>query len=289
MDQEGLISAALFVSAFRGATPLILAAMGGFLSERSGTVQIGLEGMMLAGALAGATHAHFHHAPWVSFFVAGCAGMLLAFLLAIFVISIRIDQIVAGAALNMLAFGIAPFVTKQLFDSTGSTPSLPLESRFTFGPIVVSIAVAVLITFWYRQTRSGLLLRFAGERPEALAAAGYKPQMVKWWGLLGCGFLAGLGGGSLSLFLSSSYSPSMTGGRGFIALAALIFGRWKPFPTMCACLFFAFVDAIQMRLQGQETGIPIQFIQILPYLVTIIALAGFFGKSRAPQALGQRP
>jgi simple sugar transport system permease protein len=145
----------------------------------------------------------------------------------------------------------------------------------------------VLIHFVYQKTRAGLLLRFAGENPEALNASGASVKKVRWWAVFACGQLAGWGGGSLSLFLASSYSPNMTAGRGFMALAALIFGGWKPLPTAGACLLFALTDAVQIRLQGQDSFLPVQLIQILPYVVTIIALAGFFGQSRAPKALGQ--
>ena len=183
--------------------------------------------------------------------------------------------------------GIAPFITKIAFDSTGSTPSLDIGSRFFWEPIVISFLILILAQYLYNYTRSGLLLQFAGEKPEALNSSGVSVLAVRWYSLLGCGALAGLAGSTLSLFLASSYSPNMTAGRGFMALAALIFGRWKPLPTAGACILFAAADAMQIRLQGQTSWIPVQFIQILPYLVTIIALAGFFGQSRAPKALGR--
>lgn len=288
MEDQSLISTAILLSMLRGATPLIFAAMAGLFSERSGVVQIGLEGMMLIGALTGAIVALQRESAWAGLWAAGIAGLLIALVFGFFVLFIKIDQIVAGAALNIFVFGLAPAITKIMFNSTGSTPPLPIHSRFTFEPITISIVLALLLTIWYERTKGGLLLQFAGERPQALQAAGYDPIHVRWVCLAVCGLLAGFGGASLSLFLSSGYSPEMTAGRGFIALAALIFGRWKPLPTLLACLFFAYVDAVQVQMQGISQRIPMQLIQIFPYIITMIALAGFFGKSKPPKALGQQ-
>jgi general nucleoside transport system permease protein len=286
MEIFDFLSIAFLLSILRGATPLLLAALGGLLSERSGIVQISLEGMMLMGALAGALGASFLHSPWLGMLAAGFAGSLMAAIYGFFVLQLKADQIVSGTAINILAVGVAPFITKIAFDTTGSTPSLALTERFSYEPIVLAIIVLILMRYFYAKTRAGLILQFAGESPEALGAAGFSIQKVRWWSLFGCGQLAGWAGGSLSLFLASSYSPNMTAGRGFMALAALIFGRWKPLPTAGACLLFAAADALQIRLQGNESLIPVQFVQILPYIFTIIALAGFFGQSRAPKALG---
>jgi simple sugar transport system permease protein len=141
-----------------------------------------------------------------------------------------------------------------------------------------------------RWTPSGLWVRFAGEKPEALNAAGVRVNRVRWMAVLTSGALAGLGGASLSIFLSSAFSRNMTAGRGFMALAAMIFGKWKPIPTAIACLLFAFADALQIQLQGVvlwgTEPVPVQFIQILPYVMTILVLAGVVGQSRAPRALG---
>ncbi len=275
------------MSSLRVAVPLIFAAYGGLLSERSGVIQIALEGFLLIGALAGAVTAHYTGSAWLGVLAAAAAGLTLAAVKAFFVLKLKVDQIIAGTAINLLAFGVAPFVTKVLFDSTGSTPSLPIEARFSSAPIFMAAALSLIMTYWFHKTRSGLSVQFAGEAPEALAVAGTSVLKTRWLSLMACGALAGIGGSTLSTYLSSAYSPNMTGGRGFIALAALIFGRWKPIPTLFACLFFGFTDALQIRLQGINSAIPVQFIQILPYLFTVIALAGFFGHSRAPKALGQ--
>ena len=275
------------MSTLRVAVPLIFAAYGGLLSERSGIIQIALEGFMLMGALSAAIVTHYTGSPWFGVLAAALTGVLFAGLKGFFVLSLKVDQIIAGTAINLLAFGVAPFVTKVLFDSSGSTPSLPLESRFSVAPIYFAGALTIGISFWYYKTRSGLAVQFAGEAPQALEVAGTSVLKTRWLALLSCGALAAVGGSTLSVYLSSAYSPNMTGGRGFIALAALIFGRWKPLPTLLACLFFGFTDALQIRLQGVSSAVPVQFVQILPYLFTVIALAGFFGQSRPPKALGQ--
>lgn len=284
---SSLISLAFLISILRGATPLIFASMGGLLSERSGVIQIALEGMMLMGALFAAVGALATGSPWIGFFCGALAGMASAFVFGIFALGLKTDQIIVGTGLNLLAVGVAPFVTKILYNSSGSTPNLPIEIRFSFEPVVIAAVVVAGIFYLYSKTKAGLLLRFTGEEPEAVRAAGYSVMKVRWSFLLFSGFVTGMGGASLSLFLASSYSPNMTAGRGFMALAALIFGKWKPLPTLAACLFFASIEAIQIRLQGVETGIPVQWIQMLPYLVTVVALAGFFGHSRAPKAIGQ--
>lgn len=285
-----LILSSLAMATFRMATPLLFAAYGGLLSERSGIVNVALEGFMLVGAFAGAVTAHYIGSPWWGLLAALSTGGIFAAAYAFFVIELKANQIVTGTALNLLAMGSAPFVNKILFNSTGSSPSLALEQRFTLEPLLLALALVVGMSFWFYKTYSGLWVQFAGEHPEALATSGISVRKVRWWAVVSSGVLAGMGGASLSLWLASSYSPLMTGGRGFMALAALIFGKWKPLPTFFACLFFGLADALQIRLQGVQLGgytIPVQFIQILPYALTIIALAGLFGRSQAPKALGR--
>lgn len=285
-----LLASAFAFATLRLATPLIFATMGGLLSERSGVVNLALEGFMLLGAFTGAVVGHHFESAWAGWFVAGVTGLVIGLLYAFFVIALKADQIITGMAFNLLVMGLIPFLTKIFFNSTGSTPSLLVDDRFTFEPTAMALVLVVGIAWWLYQTRSGLWVLFAGEHPEALAASGVSPVKVRWAAVTLSGFVAAWGGASLSLFLASSYSPMMTSGRGYMALAALIFGKWKPVPALMACLFFAFVDALQMRLQGLHIGtfeVPVQFIQILPYVVTVIALAGFIGKSQAPKALGQ--
>ncbi|HXI85695.1 MAG TPA: ABC transporter permease [Verrucomicrobiae bacterium] len=280
----------LVASTLRVSTPLIFAALGGMFCERSGVINIALEGMLLIGALGAAVGTLVSHSPWLGSACGMAAGVVLAAIYGLFVIRLRADQIVAGMAINMLAMGLTPFFCKILYDVTGSTPSIPIAERFQSAPLYLSWALVAICFLWMKYTPTGLWVSFAGEHPEALAAAGIRVNRVRWAAVLVSGALAGMGGASLSIFLSSSFSRDMTAGRGFMALAALIFGKWKPLPTALACLLFGFADAVQIRLQGValwgDRPIPVQFIQILPYLVTILVLAGFVGRSRAPKALG---
>src|SRR5258708_6514493 len=233
----------LLASTCRVSTPLIFAALGGLLSERAGVINIALEGLMLIGAFAAAVATAATHSPWLGSGFGICAGAALAAVYALFVIRFRSDQIVAGTAINMLALGLTPFLCKVLYDVTGSTPDIPIEQRFRSSPLYLSWCVVAICWFALRHTPAGLRLNFAGENPEALEAAGVRVNRVRWMAVLLSGALAGLGGASLSVFLSSSFSRNMTAGRGFMALAALIFGKWRPFQTALASLFFGFTDA----------------------------------------------
>lgn len=280
----------ILLSTFRISVPLVFTATGGMMSERAGVINIALEGLMLVGAFAAASIAFFTHSPWLGALGGVAAGIFLAAIYGLFVIQFRADQIVAGTAINLLAFGATPLLAKTLFDSTGATPSLELHDRFGNEPLYLALIVVLAVAAWFKYSRLGLWLGFAGEHPEALSTAGIRVRNVRWFGVLAAGALAGMGGATLSIFLSSSFSRGMTAGRGFMALAALIFGKWKPIPTFAACLFFGLTDALQIRMQGVALfggdPIPVQFIQILPYLFTVFVLAGFMGKSRPPKALG---
>jgi simple sugar transport system permease protein len=282
--------AQFLASTLRVSTPLIFAALGGMFSERAGVINIALEGFMLIGAWAAAVGTLMTHSPWLGSGLGMLAGVLLAAIYGLFVIRLRANQIVAGMAINMFAFGLTPFLCKILYDVTGSTPAIPIAQRFQSAPAYLVWLFVALAFVVMKFTPAGLWLSFAGEHPEALDAAGVRVNRVRWAAVLVSGALAGLGGAALSVFLSSSFSRSMTAGRGFMALAALIFGKWHPIGAALACLLFGFAEAAQIRLQGVilwgNQPIPVQFIQILPYVVTILVLAGFVGRSRAPKALG---
>ena len=279
-------------STLRVSTPLAFAALGGFLSERSGVVNISLEGKMLIGAFVGAVVAHYTGNAWLGAGAACLAGGALGLFYAFFAVTLAANQIIVGTALNFFALGLPPFLSNVLFGTTSSTPSLPAEARFTSAPLYLAGLALALVAFASRRTLGGLWHRVAGEHPEALLAAGVSAVRVRYVSLILSGALAGFGGATLSLFLSSGFARNMTAGRGFMALAALIVGKWRPVPAVLACLLFGFSDAFQIRLQGVKLGwgegtVPVQFIQILPYLITLVLVAGFIGKSRAPRALGR--
>ena len=280
----------ILMSILRMATPLIFATMAGLLCERSGVINIALEGLLLMGAFVGAATGFYFHSAWLGWGFAGISGIILSCLLAWLTIQKKSDQVISGMAINLLVFGAIPFLSKVIFNSTGSTPGMQLENRFTIEPVLMAFAVVALISLFLRSTYLGLWLTFAGENPESLNASGISTKKIRWFSVLTSGLLAAWGGASLSVFLASSYSPQMSGGRGFMALAALILGRWHPWKSLLACLFFGTTEALQIRLQGTPifgVVLPVQWVQMLPYLVTILALSGFLGSSRPPQALGK--
>lgn len=277
-------------SVLRISTPLIFAAMGGLICERSGVINMALEGFMLLGAFAAAAVTSLTHFAGLGALAALFLGLAAGSLYGLCVLKFRANQIVAGTAVNLLAVGLTPFLCKIFYGSSSATPSLQMSDRFQLAPIWVALFLGALVVFWSKNMVSGLQVHFAGEHPEALESAGVRVRKVRLIAILTSGALAGLGGACLSIFLSSSFSRGMTAGRGFIALAAIVFGKWKPMPTLFACLFFGIVEAFQIRLQGTklwgQLEIPIQLIQVLPYFMTVLILAGFVGKCRPPKALG---
>ncbi len=287
------------MSSLRLALPLLLAAMGGVVCERSGVVNIALEGLMVVGALAGAVIVVATGSQPLGLVGAIFAGAVAASIYAIFVIHGRAQQVVAGAAFNMLVVGVAPFVTKALYGISGGTPALDASAENQDSAQVLFASVTCLALFspfviWWilERTRPGLLLRFAGEEPGALESAGVSPRTVRAAAVVASGALAALGGATLSVLLSSSFARGMTGGRGFMALAAVIFAGWRPISAAVVCLIFAGADAAQIRLQGSEhtimgTLIPVQLIQALPYLLTLIAVALRSGVTNVPRYLGR--
>jgi ABC-type uncharacterized transport system permease subunit len=286
-----LFTLQLLASTIRLATPLILAALGGMFSERAGVINIALEGMMLAGAFTGASMTWATGSPVIGLLAAIGAGVLVAAIHAVACIRYRADQVVTGTAINILMIGVPGFLSGALFLSSGSTPQLPKDQLMPWTPIVLAF-VAVPVT-WYVLFRTpfGLRLRSVGEDPEAADAAGVNVANIRYLGVLLSGVLCGIAGAYLSMGQSSLFTRNMTSGRGFIALAALIFGKWRPVQTMLACLFFGLTEAISIQMQGvvklpSGDDIPVQFIQVVPYVLTIVILAGFIGRSRAPRALG---
>ena len=290
-----IFSIALIFATIRSATPLIFAALGGMFSERSGVINIALEGLMLAGAFTAAVITYETGNPFLGFLCAMIAGAALAFVYAIACIKFEADQVVAGFGINILMLGLPALLSSAIYDSAGSTQQVnkaDLLPEF-FGINIASFLAFLLVPIcWYvlYKTPFGLRLRAVGENPAAADAAGVSVVRLRYTGVILSGILAAAGGAYLSTGQSSLFTRGMTAGRGFIALAALILAKWRPVQVLIACLFFGFTEALTIplssyRLASGET-IPVQFVQIIPYVLTIIVLAGFVGSSRAPKALG---
>ena len=290
----------LIASTIRLAAPLVLAALGGLFSERSGVINIALEGKILAGAFTAAAVTYAADtrfgmgaaSPWVGLLGGIIAGLFIAVIYAVSCIRFKADQVVSGAAINILMLGIPGFLSGALFLSSGSTPQIPKDRLLPQSPWFIAVVILALVAvIWYvlYKTPFGLRLRSVGENPEAADAAGVSVSRIRYAGVLLAGVLAGIGGAYLSIGQSSLFTRNMTVGRGFIALAALIFGKWRPVPTLLACILFGFTEALSIQMQGAKPfgkDIPVQFIQMVPYVLTIVVLAGFIGTSRPPRALG---
>lgn len=287
---RSLFNLALILSMLRLATPLIWASLGGLFSERSGVINIALEGIMLAGAFTAASVTYYVGNPWLGLLSGIAAGVLIAAIHAVACIRFNANQVVSGMAINILMFGIPAFLGGAFFASTGSTPQIPKENLIPWTPVFLAFLLVPATWYVLYRTPFGLRLRAVGEKPEAADAAGVSVKLMRYSAVLISGALAGVGGAYLSIGQSSLFTRNMTSGRGFIALAALIFGKWRPVQTMLACLLFGFTEAVSIQLQGVRLPsgeeIPNQFIQIIPYVLTIVVLAGFIGQSRAPRALG---
>lgn len=296
--------AALLSSALRLSTPLTLAAIGGLYSERSGVVNIALEGCMLFGAFSAGLAAYYSGNPWIGFLSGMIIGGVAASLHAVVTVSFKGDQIVSGMAINILAMGLPAVFCAALFETPSSTPpiskslpifaipllhKIPVIGEIFFHhtiPVFLSIFVVWLTGWIIWKTVFGLRLRAAGENPAAAESLGVRIRMYRYYGVIISGMLAGMAGAYLSIGHGSQFIKNMTAGRGYIALAALIFGKWKPWQTFGACLLFGTADALQIRLQGISI-IPLQFIQIIPYIITIFILVGVIGRSKPPAAAGK--
>jgi simple sugar transport system permease protein len=319
MDDFALTLGTVIASTLRVATPLILCALAGTLSERSGVIDLGLEGKMLATAFCAASVAVATGSLVLAVAAAIALGIALSMLHGFACVSHRGDQVVLGMAITMTAAGLTVVLGIAWFKQGGQTPPIPdsvrLDAWFTglgavvskiplVGPVagglfghtaLVYLALALVALVWWLlyRTRLGLRLRATGENPAMVDAAGVSVLGMRYLALAGNGVLAALAGCYLVLALNPQFIPNMTAGRGYMALAAMIFGKWHPVGALLACLLFGFLDALAIRLQGAALpgwlgggAVPVQAMQALPYVLTVVLLAGFIGRAYAPKALG---
>ncbi len=294
MDPSALIT--VFDSALRLSIPLLAACLAGLWSERSGVVDIGLEGKMLVAAFAASAAAHAAGSAWAGLAAGILASVIFALLHGFASISQRGNQIVSGIAINMLAAGLTAIVGNAWYGQGGRTP--PLEGEERFGGIFLGHSILVYLVLlavpvtWFvlARTRFGLRLRAVGENPAAVDTAGISVAGLRYAAVVLAGILCGLAGTYLSVGQSAGFLPNMTAGKGFIALAALIFAKWRAWPALGACFLFGLLDAVAIRLQGIALPgigeVPVQAIQALPYLMTVILLAGVIGTAIPPRASG---
>ena len=300
---EAVVSAGLVAATLRFATPLAFAALGGIFSERAGVVNIGLEGMMLTGAFFGIWASVWSGSWVVGLLFAMLFGGLLALVHAFFSIHLRADQIVSGTAVNFLALGLTGYLFIYVYGSNGTpaelsrVPDVKIPALRdipfvgdVFGQLnlMIWLVFALLVVSWVFlfKTPLGLRLRAVGEHPRAADTVGISVYGVRYAAVVVSGMLAALGGSYLSIGFVGSFSENMTAGRGFIALAAVIFGKWRPFGAFGACLLFGFASALRDRLQA-EADVSANLLSTLPYLLTLVALVGVIGRSRPPAAVGR--
>ena len=278
----------LIMGTIRQAAPLLITAIGGIFSEITGVVNIGLEGMMLMGAFSGAVGAYYTGSAWFGLIFAMFSGGILALMHAILSIKYKGNQVVSGVAINLFAGGFTVFMLKVLFGQAGNSPTAVRFPTFLgiSGIVFIIYAIAIGAHFFLYKTVTGLRMRAVGEHPLAADTVGISVEKIRYFGVIMSGVLAGIGGAYLSIGALSQFTKGMSSGRGFIALAAMIFGKWTPFGALGASLLFGFATALQGILQQHVTSIPPQFIQMIPYLLTLLALAGVVGKAVAPSASG---
>ena len=289
------------------ATPLIFAALGGVFSENSGIVNIGIEGMMTIGAFSGAACGALTGNPWLSFIVGGISGAFFFFFYAIATVSFNADHTISGVAINLLAPGLALFMSKILFEGSTTTPTIPIENKiprplngvFEQGSVLdtlfnsyATVFLAFIFVFltWYvlYKTKFGLRVRAVGEHPGAADTLGISVVNIRYIAVIISGILAGFGGAAMSLAVSSSFRPTLISGQGYIAIAAVIFGKWRPQWAMVACLLFGFSTAMSIYLGNPTLGLNVNesLLSMIPYIVTLVILVLFVKSSKAPASLG---
>lgn len=289
------------------ATPLIFAALGGVFSENSGIVNIGIEGMMTIGAFSGAACGALTGNPWLSFIVGGISGAFFALIHAIATVSFNADHTISGVAINLLAPGLALFMSKILFEGSTTTPTIPIENKiprplngvFEQGSVIdtlfnsyATVFLAFIFVFltWYvlYKTKFGLRVRAVGEHPGAADTLGISVVNIRYTAVIISGIFAGFGGAAMSLAVSSSFRPTLISGQGYIAIAAVIFGKWRPQWAMVACLLFGFSTAMSIYLGNPTLGLNVNesLLSMIPYIVTLVILVLFVKSSKAPASLG---
>lgn len=287
-------------------TPLIYTSLGGVLSENSGVINIGLEGMMVIGAFAGAAIGYFVGDPWIAFIGAGIAGGLFGLLHAFACVTFGANQVVSGIAVNFLGAGIALFLSRMFFEGATMTKSIPLDQKMPrplngvfpdgsllniifdnqYATVYLAFLMVLVIWFFLYKTKYGLRLRSVGEHPTAADTLGINVMRIRYFAVIMSGVFAGFGGAAMSLAIVSNFRPTLISGHGFIALAAMIFGKWKPQGALLACLLFGGAQGLAVFLGQFDFEISTQLISMLPYVITIVVLIGFVGKSAAPSADG---
>ncbi len=291
-------------------TPLIFTSLGGVVTEKSGVINIGLEGMMYFGAFMGATVAYFTQNPWLGFLCAGLGGAFLGLLHAIACVSFYAEQIVSGIAINFLGPGIALFLSRLFFNGATQTLTIPnkipLPLSFLFGDgklfkstgfmdlvfnrfATVYLAFFFVLAVWFvlYKTKIGMRVQAVGEHPEAADTLGISVYGIRYGAVISSGFFAGLGGAAMSIAVVSRFSNTLISGHGFIALAAMIFGKWKPQGAMMACLLFGGAKGFEIFLGAKGVPVPSSLLAMLPYLLTIVVLVGIVGKTTPPAAIGK--
>jgi simple sugar transport system permease protein len=300
---DGGMIVEIFAATVRIATPLLFAALGGLISERAGTFAVGIEGMMLAGAFGGAIAVLTTASPVLGLMVAAMSGAVVAAMVAVATTKFRADQMVTGLAVNILALGLTSFLLRGLFGGRAPVIRLPTlqpwpipylselpaigtvlfrQPALVYAALLLTVALSIFLT----KTRWGLLLRAVGENPEAAFAIGTSPVLVRMTAIIVGGAFAGLGGAVLSLQEVGTFTDGMTNGRGFIALAAIIVGRWTPFGALLGCLLFGAASALELRVHGLGLPVSSYVIQMVPYAIALALLAGIGRSARMPAAIG---
>lgn len=287
------------------ATPVLFTGLGGMMSEKSGVVNIGLEGMMTIGALVAATVGYYVGNPWLGFFAGGLAGMFFGLIHAIVSVSFGGDQTISGIAINTLAPGLALFLARLFFDGATQTPSIALENKIPrlfngliknqalknifsqYATVYIALIAVILIYVFLYKTKWGLRLIAVGEHPKAAETLDISVRKIRYLAVMFSGFMGGLGGASMSLAVVSVFSPTLIAGQGYIALVCVIFGNWKPQGVLVGSLFFGLTQAIATYLTGTSIQLPMEFISMIPYISILIFLILFNKKSNAPKASGK--